>query len=504
MKKRAVEFGLLREATVLMTSTNTTRLSNLDADQLAAEFGQTASFDRLKEIAKQLARPGLTKKAGDSEHFRSGVQFVLKIAAQQSASERLEALALLWRLMTQPSKWIQQTILAGLRQSAPEICASSILPASPKDRDYLAQAVSISAIEGKDKFLASLAVSEGQVKTTARDSAIRGLVESTVSLSEAFDLLTSALKEQNVETIDKGKSRAIRTARILDAVRDALRATDPSVDASAGEALSRLLEQAVRGRDEISRTIMLDLTLSALDTLTAFVRPNFAIALDPRVFTSVQVLKRASIAEWSEETTKSREDLANIVRQTLFLLARAGTADNDLRKVLFDLLGKARAEAILREMASYEGLRADVRHWLETGRSLRVAADNSTSAETLLDMVDHDIADAFRESMQLRDGWVTVRDDIADAGLKPSVRSALPHISANIERLAKRMALIAGQRGLEIVEELGEAIQYSPVDHESDAPLIGSRVVRVVAPKVIRRLRTGSARVVLRSKVEPL
>lgn len=478
-----------------------------DLDALAQEFGAVHDLDRRREIASALARPGATHKAWTIAAFQAGVRGVLDAARLADGDERLKALALLARLMTQPSKSVQAAIREGLSAPAPPLEASSSGLPDPQDREYLAQAVRLANLPNRLDYLAAMAASERQHQSSARKSAVLGLIEDAPSLAAAFDLLGRALAGQAVETLDVAASRAKRLARVLDAVLSALRASDPVVSIEVGGAFARLLITGLGPAPLRERAVAIEVAVAALEVLAAFIRPNFSLARAPEVFEGVSVLKRLfSPARWPDETLAARRALAGVLREAVALLAQAGITDARLRHALILLLEDHLAEAWLRDLADKApGLSPEVRHWLASGRALRTLEGGEAAAESLLEAVDRDIAEAYREAAFVRETWSGMKEDLDQAALdaSPILRQALDRFDVRVERLTRRVALTAQKRDLELVDEVGEAIEYSPVEHEADQALVGVRIVRVVAPRVARRARSGPAQTVLKARVEP-
>lgn len=489
-----------------MVSHPTTLADLSDLEALATEFAASEDLDRLREIAIALAKPGVTNKAWSFPAFQMGVRTLIERSASTNGEDRLKILALLARLMTQPSKAVQQAIRSGLAQPAPELVALPNLLPDPQDREYLAQAVRLAAIPNRAQYLAVFSAGEGQYLSGARKQATIGLIEEAPSLTAAFDLLGQELRVQEYDTQDIGSSRARRLVRTLEAILNALRVTDPIVETDVGPAFGRLLVAGLSGAPIRERSVAIEVAVAALDVLTAFVRPNFSLARDPQVFDGVAVLRRLfTPARWPDETLAPRKALAGVLREAIALLAQAGITDNKLRQTIILLLEDHLAEATLRELADKSpGLTQEVRHWLTRGRAIKTLEGSEAASETLLEAVDRDIAEAFREAALLRETWEQVKDDLADAAgdASPYLRQAVDRVSSRLDRLARRVALVASKREMELTDEVGEAVEYSPVDHEADQPLAGVRVVRIVAPKVTRRARSGPPQIVLKSRVE--
>lgn len=104
-----------------------------------------------------------------------------------------------------------------------------------------------------------------------------------------------------------------------------------------------------------------------------------------------------------------------------------------------------------------------------------------------------------RRSRSRSSGWLRWRKQ----DLTRRIADAATRLMALASRLSGRVGLIAKKRGYEQAGTVGDAVEYRPADHEADIPLEGVRVVRIVAPRIERRLPQGVSQLVLKAKVEP-
>jgi len=478
-----------------------------DIASLAREFGSDINLGRSREIIIALARPGATKKAAELPAFNEGLSRLLSIAREGKGDERLEAMILIARILSQPSRELQSRIRSALLQDFAPLNELPRESADPRDREYLAQIVRISSASNKAEYLAAMMIAEGQVASGARDEAAMGLVESSEDLTQVFDRLSRAFSRAPVDTKDRGTSRARRMQRSLEALKASVRILEPSATSESGPAYAAMLSKELE-RDQIGdRTAAIQVATEALEFLATFVRSHFSLTTIPQTFEAIKVLRRLfHPARWPDETLPSRLALGRLLQETIALLAAAGVTDNQLRSTLTTMLDVPGAEHALREMSQRQsGLTNEVRHWLATGRALRTLDGGDAAAETVFEQVDSDIARIYREAVALRTTWESLSDDLLDAAtdVNATLGRAFSATSTRLKRTFRRAISLGQQRGFELSGEVGDAVEYSPVDHDAEEPLAGTRIVRIVAPMVIRRSRDGSPQLVVKAKVEP-
>lgn len=463
---------------------------------------------KVSAAAVALSAPGNTSKASAFAEYQIALDRFLALANDASRGrDRLDALMLLARLRKQQNRPFSAAFEQRLARPMPTLEAFPWEVSDSKERLYLAQAMRLVRFPEQIDYLAAFVASEAQPKSDARDAAAECLVEQAETLDAAFDALGQALTRQPHGTKDPGTSRAIRLNRTLGSVREALRSLDPKVGPETGAHYSRLLRVGL-GSSLAERGPRIEVANAALGVLDAWVRPNFSLARRAGTFAAVKVLNNLfKPARWPDETRDRRLALAGIVREATRMLAEAGITDGDLRAVLVELLEEPMALAILSGIArDTGGLQHDVRHWLETGRALRVIENAGVVGETVLGALDRDLAEAFRDAAVTVKGFRLSGDDLKDslAAISPSLKAVFEELETRAMRLGRRIESIGAQRGFELDGEVGAAVEYMPGDHTSDEPVAGQRVVRVVASRVVRRHANGVQQTVLKAKVKPI
>ena len=461
----------------------------------------------MKDIAVELATPGVTNKAAQLPAFQFGVRRVLDAAIHGGGYQRLAALALCARLLSQPSKELQSFIKEALGDKAPSIDASPSLLKDQQDREYLAQALDLTDFENKGTYLATFIAGEGQTNTKSRNIATSSLFNMRIKLSEGFDLLGQKLKDLDFTTKEIGTSRARRLTRTLEAIERVVRTIDPIADKEAGQALAKLIKSALNYEQISDGSAATDLANATFGLLATLLRLDFSAARNPNMFDSVEViLKLFAPSTWPKTTESGRSALAQTIRQVLALLAPAGITDNKLRNLLILLVGKSSGDAILRQLAvDSTGVSSDVRYWLEHGRARKLPESIDIIGETILEKIDRDLADVYRESIQLEQTWVTIEENLSmlDEEVTPQFSRLLDSFARRVFRMSRAAQSIASKRNFEMLSNAGEAVEYSPIEHEADIPLLGVRIVRIRNPQVVRRAE-GPLQIILKAKVDPV
>lgn len=481
--------------------------AELDIAAQVRILAEDGDLGRVHAAAVALSKPGATSKAASLPAYETALQRLLGIARRHDGEiERLQALAILARLRKQQNKAFPAPFEAQLSEPMPALRVGAGEVLDPKERDYLAQALRLLRFDGQQEYLAEFIASEGQMKSDARASATLALLEQAEDLAIAFSLLGQALAAQRHETKDPGTSRAIRLSRTLESIRVGLRAVDARVTLETGPSYAGFLRDGL-GRQDVERPARIEAANEALSLLEAWVRPNFSLARRAETFAAVGVIRRLFLpARWPDETAEAREALAKVVREAVHMLAEAGVTDDGLRQALVDLLENHGAQRLLGEIARTSGgLEHHVRHWLETGRAIKAIEGAGAVGETLLQTMDQELAEAFRDATLALATLRLTQDDIAQelGSSSPQHSAVFKQLAGQVDRVCRRIESIGAQRGFELKGETGEAVEYAPADQTSDQPIAGARVVRIVSPRVVRRQGAGLEQTILKAKVEP-
>lgn len=477
-----------------------------DVIALVTEFSASGELDRLKEIAIELSKPGATTKAVAMPEFDRGLAHLLELARTGSPEIRLRALAILGRLRAQ-ARTLDKRLTVELSAEMTPLTAPATVLLDALDRSYFARVLKIVRFEGRDRYLSDFIAGEGQTKTDARSLAAVALLEGTQSLTAAFEMLGRSLRDQVHSTQDPDTSRARKLIRTLEAISGTLRQLDPPVDHEVGPAYARFITAALGAADIGDQAVRIEVCQQAFDVLLAFVRPNFSLVRDIETFDVVRVLHRLfSPARWPQETDEIRARVVKLLRETITLLAQAGVTDKRLTDLLIVVTDRQIAKLTLQSIGNdAPGISNEIRHWLETGRPPLSMDTADAMGETILESADRDIAQAFRDSLQLKSIKERVQDDLLEAGARDTktVGETTRMLLDRIEQLDRRLHSLALGRGMEARLFVGDIVEFSPEDHEANQPLMGSRLVRVIAPQIVRKLPGRAPRIILKAQVVP-
>jgi hypothetical protein len=482
--------------------------AELDISTQVRILAEDADLERVHAAAVALSKPGATSKAAAHPEYALVLGKLIHAARGdqgRTERERLQALAILARLRKQQNKPFPAGVEADLASPMRPIMAD-VRDFEAKERNYIAQALGLVRFEGQSAYLANLVVGETQAVSDALGSAATALLAQSEDLDTVFDLLTEAQSRQRIDTQDAATTRAKRLSNLLEALKVSLREVDLAVGPDTGGRYARLVQTAI-GPQDAERRARIDLSNAVLSLLEGWVRPNFSLARLPETFEAVAFARRLFLpARWPDETASVRQSLGRLVREAIHILAEAGVTDDRLRQVLVQLLDEQGAKQALSTIArSTRGLDNSVRHWLETGRAIKEMEGANVLGETLLQTIDTELAEAFRDSGAVRTLLKLTQNDIEQelGGSSAPLASGFQQLVSRVDRLCRRIETIGTQRGFEVDGAPGDAVPFAPADQTSDQPIAGARVVRIVAPRVVRRQGAGLEQTVLKAKVEP-
>ena len=474
--------------------------------QLAQQFVRETDVERLKEIAVALSKPGATRQAVSIMGFSDRLKQLVSDANAGSDDDRIRAIAVLGRLRQQAQKALDRPIREWLSKSMNALPSVSGILTDPADRFYFAKTLTILNFEGRDSYIAEFIVNEGSAKTQARSQAVIALLQSTAALADAFDLLSQALRSRRPDTRDPSETRARILIRILEASGEAFKWTDPYVSPLAGPAFAKLLVGGLGTEPIADRSTRIELASRALEVLTAFVRPNFSLVREPSSFDALRVIhKLFSPARWPLQTEQARAPVIKLLREAIVLLAQAGVTDNRLVELLTIATDAHASRAVLRTLAEEtHGISNAVKHWLETGQAPSQFSSSEAVGETILEMADREIARAFREAVQLRINVDRISEMLLESvGQSPMLVDATKLLLRRIDELVRYSEQVASIRSMEVKFHVGDIVEFSPEEHEPERSLLGSRLVRIVGPQIIRRVEGRTPRIVLKALVVP-
>lgn len=475
-----------------------------ESEQFSQRLADAVGPEEIRSVVIALSKPGYTSRASKHPGYPNLLDRLLKLARDAAPADRLVAIAVLARLRRQQNRPFDRRFEDRLGETMSPLDAEPRVLDDPKEREYLAQGLRLVSFDGLDDYLANFIVGEAQNRSDARDTATQVLLERSGDLDVVFRAITPHVRRQPLETQDPATSRLRRSVRVLEALRSALRQAEPRVSEATGSLYAGLLSAGFDPSAE--RSVSIEAANIALDLLLAWLRPNFSIALDPSAFEAVRVLRRQfAPARWPDETIGARRSVARLIREATTLLAQSGVTDDGLRKALAMVLEEDDAASMLRAIAREQaGLSNNVRYWLETGRAPSEHRGGGAVAESVLDTIDRDLAEAYRDS----EAAIALVEGLSDglgeavALANPSLADGYGELVGAIARLTRRIEAVAAKREFRLAGDPGSIVDYAPSDHVADRPIAGARKVRLMSPMVVRRTGAGAPQVIAKGKVE--
>lgn len=472
-------------------------------ESLIAAFAAEENIDRLKDIAIALSKPGATNKAAGSPEFKDSLLRVVNFAIRDDGITQLKALSLLGRLRQQ-AKSLSGFFNEALESKLHRLNAPASELSDPLDRTHLAQMLQVVAFPEKGHYLANFIASEPPVKTDARQIATNALLQTLPNASNAFEMLGDELARRKIETADPHTTKARLLSRTLEAIFQAVSTIDVSVDPTIGETYARFIDRALSPKGPIEGPARDELGQNILTTLAGFIRPHFSLIREPHTFEAVRTAHKLFYpARWPKKTEKPRQTIALLLREAIKLIAQMGITDSRLKDTLVLVTDQHAAKNILREIAGEtSGLSNDIIHWLETGQSIKKLEAEHSVAENILDTVDRDLARCFRDALALSLLKERISSNLSTS-LEPELANQVQDLMTRIDRLVRDCEVVAAERGMQTRLHVGDIVEYSAQEHELEAPIAGSRMVRVASPAVVRAQEGSQPRIILKAEVFP-
>ena len=441
----------------------------------------------------------------NSQLFREALDHIFDTARSNQSSEQLEAIALLMRISGSINiKKIRNEILFKISGLKPGVLKSPLELMDKDDKEYIGKALCLIEGEWIPEYAASFIANEGQAEKARYAMAVALLKHS--SLSDSLMLLKKYSKEVTFHTENQSVSRARRATRIIDALRGAFIEADPETGNAFGEEYASFLMGCVRARELEDREAASQFAQAALDFQYLVMRQNFSLSTQPESWAALSKIKALfTPSDWPESLAPDLEKLSRIVVEALLLLAQQGIGDDVLRAIAIDLLGDIKGKVILGELSNKPGISDDMRRWLAIGQAKRKRfATQDALEETVLASFDRELAEAFRQSIDLIRVTSQLTDDIHEAVSISNSRLSAPvkRMFARINSVCRRVETMGKLRHFRLRGTVGEITEYSPEDHESfDVPM-GVRTVRIKAPLVERNVSGRPPETIIKADVD--
>lgn len=461
-------------------------LSGTAADDVPVrEFLAATGVEEARRASAPLLQTSFAARHAKDPRLEEAFEYWWRRVADPGQSDRIEILALLWRLtslsaMSTHRRRLSACISVGINPTFPPLSTLS----DPKDRRAAAEALLL-APPAADlaNYAAEAIVSDPDPKSDARDAMCTVLLHQTGNVGTAFALLGKHSASSNFQQQDPAAGRARRIAWILRSLRAPLY-EDEMAEASEdfGRDFDQFITRGLGSSQTANRAAFIDGAREIILTLNTIVRLHgLRIATHAETYNAVGTLRRRfETTDWPKELQEPVARLSARVEEALLVLARQGVTDAGLRRIYVALLGQVIAGTRLRSLIrAHEGLDQEVAFWLETGRSRERLETASAIEETATAMVDIELARALREAF------------LADQALRLGENPDRP-----LGRMARELREAARKRGIVLRGEPGEMVDFSPLEHESDAAVMGHRRVTLVTP-IVERVAAGRSIAIL-------
>lgn len=322
-------------------------------------------------------------------------------------------------------------------------------------------------------------------------------------------MLREKLATVSFDQQDQAAGRARRMAAIFDTLSRGIWSTEVNVipGSDFGSELANFVSDSLAKRppqDPMATELAAN---SIVQFMVIAVRLHGTLAASARNYAFMEPLKRSlGRAQWPEALHAGLDRLAAQVLEQLLFLVKLKIPDNDLRRVYVSIVGEVTARLRLERVTeNADDIETDLIFWLRTGSHRRTLPTQRAVEETAVAAVDRDLALAYREAESLRSGLSSVETEAISAAefhssrLKDELETAL----SQVWRLVAHVESAARRRHLVLKGNVGDVVDFSPMEHEPSPDAKGSRVVRVRTHVVERVLDEQSMGVVLKGDVEP-
>ena len=485
-----------------MKDSNTIMRDQLD------RFCSTEDVHLQAEALSELMKVKQLHQAAKDPLFEKGFQALLRSAEDTPhPGIRLKSMASLIRIGSLVKTLRPRVVKELSRINEPLPPLQDIV--DPDDRFYVANIwrhVDHAWIPG---FLAVAAIEE-ELAEKVRSECMEGLIAMTPDLATTLELLLTPLRRLDFRTEKPADSKGRRVRRIVEALRVAYELSMKDAGVVAGERLRALLiESFQQTGTPAAETVLDEVSEEALGLVHAIVRARFSSATLPETYAALTVVRNWYREQrWEEftEASKSAQLLARDISEAIELLVRAGIADDSLYNHLITASGTAtRARSRAKEILERTpGLSEDLARWLSGIVAKRRSA---FAAENQMLSFDEAIADLMIDASRLEEMQYRVEREAL-----PEISVMVPASGELIESLMRlvrstnnALAALVKVRGLAIVGRAGDAVDFSPLEHEMAGGMKpGFRKVRIFKPGVDAPSESGGRRVVRKAIVEPL
>lgn len=465
---------------------------------------QHASFRKLIAMRKHHA-------AISDDRFKSGLERLLRVASDPLSPEidRLLAVATLGRIAS-TIRGIRKNIHKRLPDALKSSLPSPDILDDVDDRAYVGQVCAIALPDWITDYAASAVIIE-ETGEQARQSFLVALLRSTPDLEVALGILSNHLQGWVPATEAPGNSVSKRLRRILSSLRAAMVASMPEPGVEPGAVLSKMIKSSYLGvEDPIKKDVLFDTAEEVAGVVHEMVRLRFSLATSASTYSALKSIKGFLDNDSWGKFAKKSQTMAMVVldiSEALLILARQGITDSALAEQLVTALGNREITRLhLKELAQKPGLSNEIKNWLAVGRldvSQKVFSEGGESQKLSDDTL---LADILVDSLRFRSA-----DSVGRQQILPEVEILNPSLGTGINRLLNyglglcdAIHSMAKRRGLKVRGNVGDEVDYAPLDHDLVGTAPRGRRVRIIRPVVEKVSEDGIPFVLRKGLVESI
>lgn len=476
-------------------------MAYLGAEKALETFGKTTNPLERRQALSDLFTLKAQSKHVNNPLFKAGFEQWRIIATNETSDDRekLLAIAELVRMASTLKKgWpttVQNILTPIFSKPIPPISALDLGPKPGDDRLNVARACSMIKPKWIPNYLARGIVEEDSAEN-ARVEMVNTLFECSESIAGILVLLTSEIERLQFNTEAPGDSMAKRLKRILEALRPAV--INSTIDAGEhlGERLHELLRKAFKSYERPrEEKVQIDLSAELALFIHDLVRTRVSIAGEPETYDALRWCRKFfAKRSWPKELQEPLNFLIQDMSEALIFLSRQGKPNQVLLDGLEIACGyKERAQGITRQLAEkHTELPEDMRNWLIQWRVVNKTQTSDALLETQLQSIDVVVAIALVNSNQLMASFESHSSQILSTLdiYEPLLTSSTQEVLSRSEQIAKSMLEISKRRGLDVLGEVGDEIEFAPKYFEF-AGTTPKQLVVVRQPAIIRRRSDG-------------
>ena len=477
------------------------------AADLLNQFAASSDVYSQRDALIALVKAKQLHQVAHEEPFRKGlVKAADTVQRSEIGKERLLGVALLERTAAVAKSLrpeIDSLLIGSLTKPLPDL--EELTDAD--DRLYAARSWRGARCEWFPEVLARSAAAEESAENVRREC-LEGVVELTSDIAAVFRLLGTAFRTIVFGTKKPGDSRARRLKRLLSPVETLLSTSDKPAGQNPGRELSRIVETSfprngLPESDQVKVTVAHQ--IAAL--IHQVVRSRLSRASDSRTYDALAVVSEWFSPDDWRDVCESSDHIARVrgdITEGLLALARQSVPDERLRQALVTACGSAAvARRLCRRIATDDpGISKEIRDWLAGARRRRRSTAASESRERSIDEV---LAELLVDMKSLSRASAVVQASVLpDVNvILPQSASALSRLTGMADAVVNKMDLAIGWRSLRTRGEVGNEVEFSPIEHRFVSDGARTRRVRIVRPAVERVSADGVPHIVMKAFVEP-